>query len=184
MTLEAQLLEEKTRINWWGVCNAGYCDCLQSCIIVKLYFWNDPRILFSDCTSIMVHSRPLCVSSSAAKQSRSSLMRVIMDLFIIKGHLFEALFMWHCANGVTMIIMRSLLRVLQLTEVASVLSHLQLSGIMRCIYIVAVEPNDAVTIWLSDLRECKIAESTMCCFPRRCLWKCKLKWFLHVYNFE
>ena len=28
MTLDAQLLEEKTRINWWGVCNADYCDYL------------------------------------------------------------------------------------------------------------------------------------------------------------
>lgn len=38
MTLEAQLLEEKTRINWWGVCNAVYCDHPESptCVIMLL----------------------------------------------------------------------------------------------------------------------------------------------------
>lgn len=70
MTLDAQLLEEKTRINRWGVCNADFYDYLLKVQLVSLpprCCWNDPAchlgVLITKSTVCCIHvdERPLGV---------------------------------------------------------------------------------------------------------------------------
>lgn len=86
MTLEAQLLEEKTRINWWGVCNAVYCDYPESPIsIIMLLILSGMScggVLISKSQDYCIHviDRPQYVSSPAARfgLSKRSLLSVVM----------------------------------------------------------------------------------------------------------